>query len=101
MKYIRYRYVVLALEKTSFHELIDEYKRLFGEVIYYKSGFKHFQIGDGRYVIVRIDSKHIDKLVYTIKSLEYKYSVEIGPIYIGDTLKSVKSRLNDLFNIEN
>ena len=101
MKYVRYRYALLSMDKTSYKELIQEYKRLFGEIAFYKSGLKHFQVGNSRYIIIRIDSRHIDKLVYTIKSLEHRSEVNIGPIYIGNTLKSVKSRLNDLFNIEN
>ncbi len=101
MKYVRYRYVLLNLEKILHNELRREYIRLFGEVSYIKSGFKVFKpTSNNKYIIIRINSRHLDQLFYTLKSLEYKYNVFVGPIYIGNTLKSVKSRLNDLFNIE-
>lgn len=100
VKYIRYRYALLQTDKISFKELVEEYKRLFGEVAFYKSGLKRFQINKSKYVIIRIDSRYIDRLLYTIKSLEHRSEANIGPIYIGNTLKSVKSKLNYIFNIK-
>ncbi|HIQ13199.1 MAG TPA: hypothetical protein EYH44_02285 [Thermoprotei archaeon] len=99
VKYVRYLYIAIQLNETSFEDIMREYKKLFGELLYYKSSLKFFKIGKLDIGIIRINKNYVDKLVYTIKTMEHKTNSKIGPIYIGNTLKSVKSKLNEIYFI--
>lgn len=99
VKYVRYMYIAILLDKISFEDLANEYRKLFGELLYYKSGFKLFKTEKLDVGIIRVNGNYIDRLIYTIKFLEHKTDSRIGPIYIGNTLKSVKSKLNEFYFI--
>ncbi len=100
VKYVRYRYIGIRYDdENTPKRLLEIYRSLFGSIgmdrLYPKIIYNDLE---NRVFILRIQSKYLDELIYTVKHFKVNFDENCDVIDISSTLSTLKSRLNILFN---